>query len=85
LHSTLDKAYHEVTDSVKAREHFLTALYIAPYRLQSGMDLLQFYKDRGDFQKARYWATQIIGCPMKIVSGKGIFLKQKATLLLKEH
>lgn len=78
LHSIVGKAYNEMDDSANARRHFLTALFIAPYRLQSRMDLLEFYRDKSDTVNARYWAQQIVDCPMKVITGKGVIIKQKA-------
>ena len=78
LHSVVAKAFDELKDSTNASRHLLTALYIAPYRLESRMDLLNFYKDRGDLVKAKYWAQQIEDCPMKIITEKGVVLKEKA-------
>jgi len=78
LHSTVAGAYNETNDSLQAEKHFLTALYIAPYRLQSRQDLFNFYFKRGDTVKAKYWAQQIIDCPMKIITSKGIILKEQA-------
>lgn len=84
LHSTVAKAYNEKNDSVKAIQHFHTALYIAPYRLQSRQDLLEFYLNRKDTVNAKIWAKEIMNCPMKIVTSKGLYLKQNAENLLKK-
>lgn len=82
LHTTMAKAYNEIHDSINARKHFLTALYISPYRLQSRMDLLEFYKNIGNIPMAKFWANQILDCPMKIITTKGILLKKKAEAFL---
>lgn len=82
LHTNVAKAYNEIGDSINAKKHFLTALYIAPYRLQSRQDLLEFYLHKKDTTNAKYWAREIINCPMKIVTSKGLYLKQNAKVFL---
>ena len=81
---TVASNYNETRDFLNAEKHFLTALYIAPYRLQSRQDLLELYLKRGDTTKAKYWAQQIIDCPMKILTSKGIILKERSEKFLKE-
>jgi len=76
-------AYNESGDSLSAEKNFLIALYIAPYRLQSRKDLMDFYHQRGNIQKAKYWANEIIVCPMKFYTEQGAHLKSKAAMYLK--
>lgn len=57
--------------------HLVAALF-AIMLLQSRQDLFNFYFKRGDTVKAKYWAQQIIDCPMKIITSKGIILKEQA-------
>lgn len=82
LHSDLAKAYEEKREYVKAENHYFTALYIAPYRLQSRLDLMNFYWKKGDQQKAKYWAQQILDAPMKYITSEAIYIKRKAANFL---
>jgi len=85
FHTMAGHSYNEVGDSLSAEKNFLIALYIAPYRLQSRKDLMDFYHQRGNIRKARFWANEIIVCPMKFYTDRGVYLKNKATAYLKAN
>ena len=84
-HAIVGKCYAEIGNLNIAEKHLLTSLYITPHRLQSRMDLLNFYNQKTDTAKAKYWANELINYPIKIPTDKALLLKNEAEKYLMSH
>jgi O-Antigen ligase len=52
----------------EAEKSYLRTIYMAPNRMGSRFDLLNFYVARNDTTKAVYWAKSILNMPVKVPS-----------------
>jgi len=84
-HAILAKCFAETGNFEEAEKHFYTSLYITPHLLQSRMDFVDFYGQQKDAVKAKYWAQQLLDCPVKMPTDKAWYLKSKAIEYLKAH
>lgn len=74
----MDTTWIEAGDLKPAEEHLITSLNITPHLLKSRMDLVEFYHQKGDKLKTRYWANEVINYPPKVNSPTAVSLKQQA-------
>lgn len=84
-HAVIAKCFAETGNFEEAEMHFYTSLYITPHLLQSRMDLVDFYNQKKDTVKAKYWAQLLLDCPVKIPTDRAWYLKEKANEYLKTH
>lgn len=78
IHTLLGRWFIEAGELSLAEIHLKTALYISPHFLESRMDLIYLYHNKGDFQSAAYWAQQLIDYPIKVPNPLAIEMKEKA-------
>jgi hypothetical protein len=82
LHQLLGNYYLQLNDTVNARQHYFTGLYIKPCLLQSRLNLAQFYKATGQPDSALFWAHDLLNHPVKINNPVATALQKQASALI---
>lgn len=72
----------ELKNFKQAETELKTVVYMVPNRMQSRMNLLNFYVEQRDSLNIRYWAKSIINMPVKIESETTKALQNRAIQIL---
>lgn len=79
IHALLAKACEESGNNNEAEQHYRTSIYITPHLLGSRWNIVRFYHQQNEVVKARYWAKELLACPVKNPNNQqALNLKQKA-------
>jgi len=61
-----------------------TVINMVPNRMQSRLNMVEFYLEQKDTANARYWANSIINMPVKIISPTTSGIQKRAKEILSE-
>ena len=74
----------ELKNYKQAEGDLKTVINMVPNRMQSRLNMVEFYLEQKDTTKARYWANSIINMPVKIISPTTSGIQKRAKEILSE-